>query len=65
MRDELPNLSREKRHHFYRMSLKPRHGKEPYAALRVWLLENRPIFEHEQFGWQWGDILGGSRREGN
>ncbi len=56
LREELPKFSREKRQQFYRMSLKPRYGKEPYAALRVWLMDNRPIFEHEQFAWQWGDI---------
>jgi hypothetical protein len=56
IRDELPTLSREKRQEFYQMSLKPRHGKEPYAALRVWILDNRPIFEHKDFGWQWIDI---------
>ena len=56
MRDDLPTLSREERQEFYRMSLKPKYGKEPYAALRVWLLENRPVFAHPEFTWQWGDI---------
>jgi hypothetical protein len=56
MRAELPKLSRAKRQEFYAMSLKSHHGKEPYAALRVWLLENRPIFEHDRLGWQWTEI---------
>lgn len=64
LRDELPNFSREKRRKFYRMSLKPHYGKEPYAALRVWLLENRPILEHEQFAWQWGDIQSAAAEKG-
>lgn len=49
-------LDREKRNRFYEFSLKPHYGKEPYAALRVWLLDNRPIFEHPQFTWQWQDV---------
>lgn len=64
IRDELPNFSLAKRQEFYRMSLKPHYGKEPYAALRVWLLENRPIFEHEQFAWQWGDIQSAAAEKG-
>jgi hypothetical protein len=54
--EELPNLKASKREEFEQMRQKPRYGKEPYAGLQVWLLENRPIFEHELFGWQWGDI---------
>ncbi len=64
LRDELPNLGRLKRAEFYAMSLKTRHGKEPYAALLVWLLENRPIFEHAQYGWQWGDIQNAAGEKG-
>lgn len=64
MRDELPTLSREKRQAFYSMSLKLHHGKGPYAALRVWLLENRPIFEHEHFGWQWSEIQSAASEKG-
>lgn len=64
MRDELPSLSREKRQAFYSMSLKLHHGKEPYAALRVWLLENRPIFEHDRLGWQWSEIQSAASEKG-
>lgn len=56
MREVLPRMGRKSRQEFYRMSLRPHYGKEPYAALRVWLLENRPILENEQFGWQWSDV---------
>jgi hypothetical protein len=62
--EELPNLNHEKRQNFYRMSLKPRYGKEPYAALRVWLLDNRPVFEHKQFGWQWADVQAAADEKG-
>jgi hypothetical protein len=54
--EDFLKLDRDKRQRFYGMSLKARHGKERYAALLVWLLDNRPIFEHEQFGWQWNDV---------
>jgi hypothetical protein len=64
MREDFPKLDRGKRQKFHRMSLKPHYGKEPYAALRVWLLENRPIFEHEQFAWQWGDIQSAAVEKG-
>lgn len=64
MRDDLAKLKRDKRQEFYAMSLKPHHGKEPYAALRVWLLENRPIFEHEHFGWQWSDVQAAADEKG-
>jgi hypothetical protein len=64
MRDDLPNLTREKRHEFYNMSLKPRHGKEPYAAFRVWILDNRPVFEHPEFRWQWQDIQSAADEKG-
>lgn len=64
LQDELPKLTREKRQKFYSMSLKPRYGKEPYATLRIWLLENRPIFEHPQFAWQWGDIEAAAAEKG-
>lgn len=56
MREDYPKLDRSQRQQFHRMKRKPRFGKEPYVALRVWLLDNRPIFEHEQFAWQWCDI---------
>ena len=64
MREELPKLSREKRQAFYAMSLKSHHGKEPYTALRVWLLENRPIFEHKQLGWQWSEVQSAAKEKG-
>jgi hypothetical protein len=56
IQEDFLKLDRSQRQQFYETSLKPRFGKEPYAALRVWLLENRPVFEHEQFTWQWADI---------
>jgi hypothetical protein len=54
---ELPKLKRSKRMQFERMRRKPKYGKNPYAGFRVWVLENRPIFENDAFGWQWKDIL--------
>ena len=53
---DFPKLDRAKRQAFYRMGRVARYGKDPYAALRVWLLDNRPVLEHEEFPWQWADI---------
>jgi len=64
LRDELPKFSPEKKRQFDNMRLRPHYGKEPYAALLVWLLENRPIFEHKQFAWQWGDIQSAAAEKG-
>jgi len=57
IREDLPNLSRPQRMKFDKIRRKPKFGKNPYAGFLVWVLENRPIFENAQFGWQWKDIL--------
>ena len=49
----LPQLRRK----FNRLRRKPHFGKEPYVSFLVWVLDNRPIFEHRDFRWQWKDIL--------
>jgi hypothetical protein len=53
-RDDFPKLTRKQRQDFYRVSLSPKYGKESHAALKVWLLDNVPVFE--QFDWRWADI---------
>ena len=55
MAEDFLKLGREERQAFYAMSLKRRHGKEPYAAFLVWVIDNRPVFEHREFPWHWAD----------
>jgi len=57
LRDEFPKLKWPQRLKFERMRRKPRYGKNPYAGFLIWVLDNRPIFEHDKFSWQWKDIL--------
>ena len=55
MRDDFPKLGRAQRQQFYRVASEPRHRKDPYAALLVWVLDNAPIIK--SFGWQANDLL--------
>lgn len=55
MRDDFPKLGRDRRQQFYRVASQPRHGKDPFAALLVWGLDNAPIFK--KFGWQANDVV--------
>jgi hypothetical protein len=57
LRDEFPKLKPAKKVEFERYRSKPKYGKNPYAGFLVWVLDNRPIFENVEFGWQWKDIL--------
>lgn len=56
IQEGFPKLKSTQRQRFERMKMKPRFGKEPFAALRVWIFENRPVFEHVEFQWQWIDV---------
>jgi hypothetical protein len=56
LRYELPKRNRPQRQKFERMRRKPKFGKEPYAGFLIWVFDNRPVFEHSSFGWQWSDI---------
>jgi hypothetical protein len=56
IRADFPRLTRHERQEFYKMSLTARVGKDANAALAVWLLDNRPIFENQTYRWQWGEI---------
>lgn len=62
MRDDFPKLDRARRQQFRRVASQPRHGKDPFAALLVWYLDNAPIFE--KFGWQGKDVLNAAGEKG-
>jgi hypothetical protein len=62
MRDDFPKLAPSRRQQFYRVASQPRHGKDPYAALLVWVLDNQPVFN--RFGWQANDILNAASEKG-
>lgn len=55
MRNDFPKLDRVRRQQFYNVAARPRHGKDPFAALLVWCLDNAPIFR--RFEWQANDVL--------
>ena len=63
-RDEWPKLSLHQRQTFDRIRRKPRFGKEPYAAFAIWVLDNRPIFENQKFGWKWKHIMAAAVAKG-
>jgi hypothetical protein len=54
VREEFPKLDRQQRRDFYRISLTTGHGKTSHAALKIWIIDNVPVFE--QFDWRWPDI---------
>jgi hypothetical protein len=62
MRDDFPKLDQAKRKQFNRVAAQPRHGKDPFPALRVWCLDNAPIFR--QFKWQCQDVLTAASEKG-
>ncbi len=51
---DLPALNRSERQEFYRFSQKPNQGKDPYPALKVWIVDNVPVFR--AFDWRWPDV---------
>lgn len=62
IRKKFLTLTREERQDFYHMSLATGHRKESHAALKVWLLDNIPIFKI--FDWRWAEIHTAAQRLG-
>ncbi len=62
MRGDFPKLDPSRRQQFYRVASRPHHGKDPYAAFLVWVLDNQPVFN--RFGWQANDILNAAGERG-
>jgi hypothetical protein len=54
MQNGFTKLDHRQRQEFYKVGLIGRSGKDSHTALRVWLLDNVPVFQ--RFDWRWPDI---------